>query len=97
MNPQEKEKLDAQARLHQMQINTRLASLQAAQTVMSTPGFRPDDGGNPMSRVDAITLISMACEIEKYILGEIEAETKLAIEEFNKPKTQILKPVGMRP
>lgn len=99
MNPSEKEKLDAQARLHQMQINTRLTALQVVKDLMSTRGFLPAEGGNEASRVDAITVIAMATEIEHYILGKIEAETQAALDEMNKPRPTIVpaKSLPVRP
>lgn len=105
MTPAEKEKLDMQARAQQMKINTRLTSLQAAQTIMGTPGYLgvagekpPEEGqllGKPIwihkpGSVDHLTLIAMATDIEKYILGEIEKETQDALDAMNKPKPTIV-------
>ncbi len=99
MSPADKEKLDMQARAQQMKINTRLTALQAAQTLMGTPGFKPTDGGNAASCVDMVNLLAIATEVEKYILGDIEEETKKAIETLNRPRlhtaTEI--PKGLRP
>lgn len=102
MKPEDREKLDMQARAQQMKINTRLTALQAAQTIMGTPGYlgvpgeKREDGKveavwvyKPGS-VDHLTLIAMATDIEKYILGEIEQETKDVLEALNKPKPTIV-------
>lgn len=83
MTPADKEKLDAQARLHQMKINTRLTALQAAAGLMPMREKESERGCH-------LTLIAAAIDIEKYILGEIEDETKKAIEELNKPKPTIV-------
>ena len=40
--------------------------------------------------VDHLTLIAMATDIEKYILGEIEKETQDALDALNKPKPTIV-------
>jgi hypothetical protein len=40
--------------------------------------------------VDHLTLLAMATDIEKYILGEIEQETKDALDALNKPKPTIV-------
>ena len=82
MTPAEKERLDMQARAQQMKINTRLTALQAGQSIMSLTTYNQG--------VDHLTLIAMATDIEKYILGEIEQETKDAIEQMNKPKPTIV-------
>lgn len=95
MSPNDKEKIDLQARVQQMQINTRLTALQAAQTLMSTAGFGIDGVG----KVDHVTLLAMAGDIEKYILGNLEAEAQKAIEGIGKPKIDVVKqmPNGLRP
>ena len=82
MTPQEKEKLDMQARAQQMKINTRLTALQSVHTLMGHTNYT--------GAVDAITVIAMASEIESYILGDIEQETKDALEAMNKPKPSIV-------
>jgi hypothetical protein len=63
-----------EAGLMQMRINTRLTALQAAQTIMSTPGYV--DGGG---KVDHITLLAMAGDIEKYIIDDLAVEAEKAI------------------
>jgi hypothetical protein len=82
LTPTEKEKLDMQARAQQMKINTRLTALQAGQHLMSLTTYSGEVGH--------LTLIAMATDIEKYILGEIEQETKDALEQLNKPKPTIV-------
>lgn len=102
MTPAEKEKLDQQARLQQMQINTRLVALEASHKLMSTPGFTDktvkegEPPANPGNGIDVITLIAQAQMIEGYVLGNIETETKAILDEINKPKPNIIKPVGSR-
>lgn len=79
-NPQQMQKeLDQLARLQQMKINSRLTALQAAQAIMSLPGFTDPIRGNEASKYDSITLIAMAQDIENYILGNIEKETEEAL------------------
>lgn len=86
MNPQTKQDLDNLARLQQMKLNTRLTALQAAQAVMSLPSYE--------NKACHLTLMAMAADIEKYILGEIEAETEAALK---KAKAQAnVRPI-MRP
>lgn len=75
----EKAKLDQLARLQQMKLNARLTALQAAQSLMQTVGFIGGEGSNPASKMDSITLVAMAKDVEQYILGEIEAETEKAL------------------
>lgn len=96
MTPQQKEQADQLARLQQMKINTRLTALQSAQTIMGTPGYLGVVGENEQGKpawafkpgsVDHLTLIAMATDIEKYILGEIEQETN---DFLNKPKPTIV-------
>lgn len=82
MTPAEKEKLDMQARAQQMKINTRLTALQSAHTIMGNTNY---SGAH-----DPIALIAMASEIEGYILGQIEEETKAVLEALNKPKPTIV-------
>lgn len=101
MNP--KAELDNTARLQQMKINTRLVALETAMKIMNAPNYSalmykndPDNpGGDSVpeivgGKVDIITLLAMALEVESYILGNIEAETKEALEKaamkFNAPK-----------
>ncbi len=85
-----------EAGLMQMKINTRLAALQAAQTLMGTHGYTGVPGaskedGSPLwiqrpGAVDHITLLAMAGDIEKYIIGDLAQEAKEAIEAAkNKP------------
>jgi hypothetical protein len=62
-----------------MQINARLTALQAAQTLFTTRGYLPIDGGKDVNTVDMVTLLSTAQEIESYILGNIVKETEDAI------------------
>ena len=69
---QTKQDLDNLARAQQMKINARLTALQCAQTLMAAPLY----GGT----LDHITLIAMSQDIESYILGDIEDETKKALE-----------------
>lgn len=101
MNP--KAELDNVARLQQMKINTRLVSLETAMKLFNTPNYSlvsyKNDPANPSGdsipsmtggTVDVITLLATAKEVEDYILGNIEAESKEALakaaEAFNKPK-----------
>lgn len=72
MNPQAKQELDNTVRLQQLKINSRLTALQAAQVLMSLQSFD--------QRACHLTLIAMAGDIEKYILGTLEDETKEALE-----------------
>lgn len=108
MTPADKEKLDMQARAQQMKINTRLTALQTALSIMQAPNYSFYDYNNDTQKservggdVDHLTLLAMATDIEKYILGEIEQETKEALEQLNKPKPTIVKatevPKGLRP
>lgn len=90
MKPEDREKLDMQARAQQMKINTRLTALQSAMGIISTKGYLELDGGKPTNKVDHITVIAMATDIEKYILGEIEQETKAALDALDKPKPTIV-------
>lgn len=89
-NPQQaKQDLDNLARLQQMKINTRLTALQAAQQLMATtgylgvPGIKASDGSpvwiKPPGAVDHITLLAIAGDIEGYIMGNLEQETKDAL------------------
>ena len=88
MSQNVKQDLDQLARLQQMKINTRLTALQAAQQLMATHGYLgvtgTMDGVNVMSNklgvVDHITLLAIATDIENYILGNIETETKEALD-----------------
>jgi len=96
LTPAEKEKLDMQARAQQMKINTRLTALQTALSIMQAPNYNvfvhaPDIEPNIMGgKTDHLTLLAMATDIEKYILGEIEQETNDALEALNKPKPTIV-------
>ncbi len=85
-----------EAGLMQMKINTRLTALQAAQTLMGTPGYTGVPGAkeltgdpvwvHPPGAVDHITLLAMAGDIEKYIIDDLAQEAKEAIEAAkNKP------------
>lgn len=103
MTPQEKDQLDQLARKQQMIINTRLTALQSAQTLMGTPGYTGIPGarestGQPMwiahpGSVDHVTLLAIAGDIEKYILGGMEKELEEAIVNAGKLPSKILKPV----
>jgi len=85
-----KQELDNIARLQQMKINTRLVSLETAQKLMATMGYlgvagQKADTGNACwvkepGAVDHITLLAIATDIENYILGNLEQETKDALE-----------------
>lgn len=72
MHPQVKQELDNVARAQQMKINARLAALQVVQDILKAPHYN--------DKVDAITAIAMAMEIEQYILGNIEEESQAAID-----------------
>lgn len=84
----DKQNLDNLARAQQMQINARLTALQAAQSIMSAPGYLGVPGerdGKPIwvhepGKTDHVTLLAMAGDIENYIMGNIVEETKTAIE-----------------
>lgn len=82
-NPTQDQK---EAGLMQMKINTRLTALQAAQTLMGTPGFVNDTTG----KVDHVTLLAMAGDIENYIIGDLANEARKAIDaaaaKLNAPK-----------
>ena len=107
MTPAEKEKLDMQARAQQMKINTRLTALQTALSIMQAPNYSvfvhaPDIEPKIVGgQTDHLTLLAMAVDIEKYILGEIEQETKDALEAMSRPKPTIVPakdiPKGLRP
>ena len=108
MTPAEKEKLDMQARTQQMKINTRLTALQTALSIMQAPNYSFCNYDNSTQKseraggsVDHLTLLAMAVDIEKYILGEIEQETKDALEAMSRPKPTIVPakdiPKGLRP
>lgn len=88
MNSQEKDKLDMVARAQQMKINTRLTALQAAQNLMQLSTYT--------NSPDHLTLIAMAADIEKYILGDIEQETNDAIAAASKPKPTIIPASNLR-
>lgn len=97
MNPADKEKLDMQARAQQMKINTRLTALQSALSIMQAPNYSmvhvnsaTQELRHAGGAVDHLTLLAMATDIEKYILGEIEQETKDALAALNKPKPTIV-------
>lgn len=88
----------------QMKINTRLTALQCAQTLMSTPGYHdanpafmvPGPDGttavpvNNSGKVDHITLLAIAGDIENYIIGDLQEEARKAIEEAKNPRPKIL-------
>jgi len=78
-------------RLQQMKLNARLTALQAAQTLMGTPGYKESGAANS---IDMITLIATAKELESYILGEIEKESIEALDEAAKRLSgpQIVRP-----
>jgi hypothetical protein len=80
LTPDQKVDLDNAARLQQMKINTRLTALQTSLELMRTQGY-----GGEANRVDHITLLAMAGDIEAYVLGGLEEETKQAIENAKKP------------
>jgi hypothetical protein len=82
LTPDQKVELDNAARLQQMKINTRLTALQSALELMKIPGYGFQEG---VARVDHITLLAMAGDIEAYILGGLEDEAKQAIENAKKP------------
>lgn len=100
MSPADKEKLDMQARAQQMKINTRLTALQTAMNVMQTQGYLGVEGEAKDTKepvwihkpgsIDHLTLLAMATDIEKYILGEIEQETKEVLEALGKPRPIIV-------
>lgn len=79
----DKEKLEQAAKLQQMNINTRLVALETGLKIMHTPNYS--------GVIDHITLLAYAQEIEGYILGTIEDDTKKILEELNKPKPNILR------
>jgi hypothetical protein len=74
------QRLDNLAKLQQMKLNTRLAALEAATKIVSSPGFTdrtiPEHAANS---VTVHTTIAIAQELEGYILGGIEAETEEAL------------------
>jgi hypothetical protein len=101
MNPATK--LDNEARIQQMKVSARQFAATMALELIKAPNysvveFRNDPGdtnGNSLAhvvggKVDHITLLAMAGDIEKYILGDLEQEAKDAIEvaakSFNAPK-----------
>jgi hypothetical protein len=79
INP--KAELDNLAKLHQMKINARLVSLETSMKLMHTEGYTQ---ASAVNKVDAITLIAQAQMIEDYILGDLEEESKKALEEAAK-------------
>jgi hypothetical protein len=86
--------MDQAARASQMLINTRLTALQAAQGLMQTQGYT--------GAFDHIMLLAMAADIESYILGDMLAEAKKAMENALKPKPTIvpakdMPSLGLRP
>lgn len=87
---QSKEQLDNLARLHQMKINTRLTALQTTLELMKMRGYLQIDGGQEVNKVDMVTLLATSQEVERYILGQIEAETvaalKTAADRLNAPR-----------
>lgn len=101
MNPATK--LDTEARIQQMKVQARQFAATMALELIKAPNysvveFRNDPGdtnGNSLAyvvggKVDHITLLAMAGDIEKYVLGDLEQEAKDAIAEaakgFNAPK-----------
>ncbi len=76
-----------EAGLQQMQINTRLTSLQTALSLMATPQYS--------GAVDHITLLAISEDVAKFILGNLETEALKAIEEARKPTP--VRPHIMRP
>ena len=86
----DREKLDNAARAMQMIVNTRLTALQAAQTLMATRGYTEIEGGGSASKVDHVTLLAIAQDVEKYILGQMEDELKAAMAAATAPKPTIV-------
>lgn len=80
MNPTAE--LDRQARVMQMQVNSRQFAATMALELMKCPGYAKD--------VDHLTLIAMATDIEQYVMGKVEEQTKAALEaaasKFGSPK-----------
>lgn len=83
----DREKLEMQAKVHQMYINTRLVALETAMKLMHHGGY---EHSNPANKVDCITLIANAQTIESYILGDIDKETKEIVDKLNQPKPTIV-------
>ena len=96
-------KLDTEARLQQMKVQARQFAATMALELIKAPNysaieFRNDPnhpGGDSTGHfiggnVDHITLLAMAGDIEKYVLGDLEDEAKAAIEQaakdFSAPK-----------
>jgi len=88
LTPDQKVDLDNAARLQQMKINTRLTALQSALELMKISGYGAEAGS--LNRVDHITLLAMAGDIEAYVLGGLEDEAKQAIDAAKKPKPSII-------
>ena len=76
INP--KAELENLAKLHQMKINSRLVSLETSLKLMHHHGYETAGTAN---KIDAVTLIAQAQMIEQYILGDLEEESKKALEE----------------
>lgn len=75
---------NSEAAALQLKINTRLTALQAAQSLMATAGYLqiPTDTGGIqiVGKVDHITLLAIASEIADFILGDLEADAKQAMD-----------------
>lgn len=101
MNPAAK--LDTEARVAQMKVQARQFAATMALELMKVPNYSmvtyKNDPNVPGSdsvpemvggKVDHVTLLAMAGDIEAYILGNLEQEAKDAIEaaskSFNAPK-----------
>lgn len=87
-----------EAQRQQIIINTRLTALQAAQTLMGTPGYLGIPGSNSETKepvwvekpgaVNHIVLLAIAADIEAYIVAGLEAY---------KPKSGIVLQTQMPP
>lgn len=73
------QKLENLAKIQQMKLNTRLAALEAATKIVSSPGFMVPIPEHAANSVTVHTTLAIAQEIEGYILGNIEAETEEAL------------------
>lgn len=89
-NPQaEKLTLDNLARLQQMKVNARQFATTMALELIKAPNYSAaqytagPDGTNEVSiiggKVDHITLLAMAGDVEAYIMGNLEKEATDAI------------------
>lgn len=97
-NPQQaKMDLDHAARLQQMKVNSRQFALTMALELVKAPNYSvveyrndPDKPGGDSTthlvggKVDHITMLAMAGDFEKYVLGDLEAEAKDAVEAAQK-------------